>query len=187
MKVDNLKSMLVFSAREEAAFNRFDLPRDAFYPMLLSLKIGGAWSYSAEHLKSISVMKVYTAYDENTKTGNTIEEIYLLIDPEVVAKEGHVDRLEKCGNKAERVLLTRPHSIALRARKILIAKVSTEKRKIFLREITEKVVMFTGPSAYYAAHEMEHLENTEVEGLPMWSFEYVLQEDEKVQHKFQHK
>ncbi|MDW7731941.1 MAG: hypothetical protein SCH66_05875 [Methanolobus sp.] len=181
MKVSDLKSMLVFSAREEAIFSNFDLPRDAFYPMLLSLKIGGAWSYSAEHLKSISVMKVYTPYNEETKTGNTVEEIYLLIDPEVLAREGHVDRLEKCGNRETRVLLTRPHSITLKARKIMIAKVSTEKRKIFIRETTENVVMFTGPSAYYAAHEMEHLENTEVEGLPMWSFEYVLQKDEKDQ------
>ena len=183
MKVNDLKSMLVFSAREEAAFGRFDLPRDAFYPMFLSLKIGGAWSYSAEHLKSISVMKVYTLYDEDTKMGNTVEEIYLLIDPEVVSKEGVVNRLEKCGNKAERVLLTRPHSITLRARKILMAKVSTEKRKIALREITEKAVMFTGPSAYYAAHEMEHLENTEVDGLPMWSFDYVFQDYEENEGK----
>ncbi|KXS40725.1 MAG: hypothetical protein AWU59_2419 [Methanolobus sp. T82-4] len=182
MKVSDLKSMLVFSAREEAIFRNFDLPRDAFYPMLLSLKIGGAWSYSAEHLKSISVMKVYTLYDEETKIGNTVEEIYLLIDPEVLKKEGHVNRLEKCGNKESRVLLIRPHSITLNAKRILVAKISTEKRKIFIGDTLENVVMFTGPSAYYAAHEMEHLENTEVEGLPMWSFEYVFQDDESRSH-----
>ncbi|TGC10689.1 RimK/LysX family protein [Methanolobus halotolerans] len=181
MKVSDLRSMLVFNAREEAIFSKFDLPRDAFYPMLLSLKIGGAWSYSAEHLKSISVMRVYTPYDQETKTGNTVEDIYLLIDPEVVAKEGNVNRLEKCGNMDARVLLTRPHSITLRARKILMASVSTEKKKISIRETTENVVMFTGPSAYYAAHEMEHLENTEVKGLPMWSFEYVVPDNEKDQ------
>ncbi|MBN2111024.1 MAG: hypothetical protein JW705_08085 [Methanosarcinaceae archaeon] len=40
------------------------------------------------------------------------------------------------------------------------------ERKVFIQETDENVAMFTGPSAYYAAHEMEHLENTEIEGLP---------------------
>jgi len=173
MKVSDLRSMLVMSAREEAIFREFDLPRDAFYPMLLSLKIGGAWSYSSEHLKSISVMKVYTSYDELTNTGNTIEEIYLLLNPETIKTEGIVNRLEKCGNREERVLLTRPYSITLRAERIIVARISTEKREILVSEAGEKVVMFTGPSAFYAAHEMEHLEHIEIDGLPMWAFKYV--------------
>ena len=172
MKVSDLRSTLVMSAREEAVFRKFDLPRDAFHPMMLSLKIGGAWSYSAEHLKCISVMQVHTNYDERTKTGNTIEVVYLLVNPETVAKEGVVNRLEKCGNKEERVLLTRPYSITIRAERIIAARISTEKRKILVREVGEKVVMFTAPSAFYAAHEMEHLEHIEIEGLPMWAFKY---------------
>ncbi|MCQ6963225.1 RimK/LysX family protein [Methanolobus chelungpuianus] len=176
MKVSDLRSMLVMSSREEAVFGSFDLPRDAFYPMLLSLKTGGAWSYSAEHLRSISVMRVHTDYDKSTKTGNTLEEIYLLVNPETVAREGLVNRLEKCGNREERVLLTRPYSITLKAERIFVARISTEKRTIMVREAADKVVAFTGPSAFYAAHEMEHLEHVEIDGLPMWSFKYELAE-----------
>jgi len=117
-------------------------------------------------------MQVHTNYDKTTKTGNTIEMIYLLVNPETVAKEGVVNRLEKCGNREERVLLTRPYSITLRAERIIAANISTEKRKITVHEVWEKVVMFTGPSAFYAAHEMEHLEHIEIDGLPLWAFKY---------------
>ncbi|GEM_PF-6609276 len=40
MKVNDLKAILKFSAKEEIMFGRFDLPKDAFYPMILSLKVG---------------------------------------------------------------------------------------------------------------------------------------------------
>ncbi|WP_094228022.1 putative ATP-dependent zinc protease [Methanolobus psychrotolerans] len=172
MKINDLKAILKFSAREEAMFGRFDLPKDAFYPMVLSLKVGGAWSYSTEDLKSISVMKVFTTYNEETRTGHTIEEVYLLLNPEYVSKEGIVYRLEKCGGRDERVLLTRPYSVVLKAERIIVASVSTERKKIFVKELDEKNVSFTGPSAFYADHEMEHLEHIEIDGLPMWAFEY---------------
>jgi predicted metalloprotease len=172
MKVNDLKAILKFSSREEAIFGKFDLPRDAFYPMILSLKVGGAWSYSTDDLKSISVMKVFTDYDKESKTGHTIEEVWLLLNPEWVSKEGIVHRLEKCGGKEERSLVTRPYSVTLRAERIIVASISTAKQKIFIKESTEKTVSFSGPSAFYAAHEMEHLDHVEIEGLPMWAFEY---------------
>ncbi|WP_407355861.1 RimK/LysX family protein [Methanolobus sp. WCC5] len=172
MKVNDLKAILKFSAREEAIFGRFGLPRDAFYPLVLSLKVGGAWSYSTEDLKSISVIKVFTSYDQKSKTGHTIEEVYLLLNPEYVSKEGMVYRLEKCGGRDERSLVTRPYSVTIKAERIIVAAVSTEKKKIFLKEGAERTISFTGPSAFYAAHEMEHLEHIEIEGLPMWAFEY---------------
>lgn len=172
MKVNDLKAILKFSVKEEAIFGRFDLPKDAFYPMVLSLKIGGAWSYSTDDLKSISVMKVFTTYDEETNTGHTVEEIYLLLDPEYVSKEGTVHRLEKCGGRDERALVTRPYSVTLKAKRMIVASVSTEKKKIFIKELDQNTVSFTGPSAFYAAHEMEHLEHIEIDGLPMWAFEY---------------
>jgi predicted metalloprotease len=60
----------------------------------------------------------------------------------------------------------------LRAERIIVARISTEERKILVSEAREKVVMFTGPSAFYAAHEMEHLEHIEIDGLPLWAFKY---------------
>ncbi|MEZ5335957.1 MAG: RimK/LysX family protein [Methanolobus sp.] len=174
MKVNDLKAILKFSPKEEAVFGRFDLPKDAFYPMILSLKLGGAWSYSPGDLRSISVMKVFTKYDEESKTGHTIEEVYLLLNPGYVSKEGTVHRLERCGNMEERALVTRPYAVTLKAERIFVASISTEKKKIFVRELDEKIVSFTGPSAFYAAHEMEHLEHIEIEGLPLWAFDYEL-------------
>ena len=172
MKVNDLKAILKFSAKEEAMFGRFDLPKDAFFPMILSLKVGGAWSYSTDDLKSISVMKVFTTYNEETRTGHTIEEVYLFLDPEYVSKEGTVYRLEKCGGRDERALVTRLYSVTLKAERIIVASISTEKKKIFIKELDERTVSFTGPSAFYAAHEMEHLEHIEIDGLLMWAFEY---------------
>ncbi len=172
MKVNDLKAVLKFSAREEAIFGRFGLPKDALYPLILSLKIGGAWSYSTDDLRSISVMKVFTTYDEETKVGHTIEEVYLLLDPEYVSKEGTVHRLEKCGNRDERSLVERPYSVTLKAERIIVAAISTAKKKIFVKELDERTVSFKGPSAFYAAHEMEHIEHIEIDGLPMWAFDY---------------
>jgi Predicted metalloprotease len=172
MKVNDLKAILKFSAKEEIMFGRFDLPKDAFYPMILSLKVGGAWSYSTDDLKSISVMKVFTNYNNETKTGHTIEEVYLFLNPEYVSKEGTVYRLEKCGGRDERALVTRPYSVTLKAERIIVASISTEKKKIFIKELDERTLSFTGPSAFYAAHEMEHLEHIEIDGLPMWAFDY---------------
>jgi len=172
MKIDDLKAILKFSAREEAMFGRFGLPKDAFYPMVLSLKVGGAWSYSTDDLKSISVMKVFTTYDEESKIGHTIEEVWLLLNPEYVSKEGTVHRLEKCGGRDERSLVKRPYSVTLKAERIIVATISTAKKKIYLKESPETTVSFSGPSAFYAAHEMEHLEHVEIDGLPMWAFEY---------------
>ncbi len=177
MKINDLKAILKFSAREEAIFGKFDLPRDAFYPMVMSLKVGGAWSYSTDDLKSISVMKVFTRYDEEKKVGHTVEEVYLFLNPEYISKEGIVHRLERCGNRDERSLVTRPYSVTLKAERVIVASISTEKRKIFIKELDEKVFSFSGPSAFYAAHEMEHLEHIEIDGLPMWSFEYVAVDD----------
>jgi predicted metalloprotease len=66
------------------------------------LKSGGSWSYATEEAKSIAVKDVITCYDEDRKTGYTLEKIYFFIDPEIIDEEGIVRRLEKCGTKEER-------------------------------------------------------------------------------------
>lgn len=174
MKVNDLKAILRFGSKEEAAFGAFSLPKDAFYPMILSMKLGGAWSYSPGDLQSISVMKVFTSYDENLGTGHTVEEVYLLLNPGYVSRQGTVKRLERCGNRDERMLVTRPYSVTLRAERIFMASICTDREKILIRELEEKEISFTGPSAFYADHEMEHLSHAEIEGSPFLIFDYEI-------------
>lgn len=114
-----------------------------------------------------------TYYNEESKTGYTLEKIYLLIDPEIITEEGVVHRLEKCGTKEERELVERPYIITLQAKKIIFAEVNPELRKITVRELKKKRISLKGTPAYSAAHELEHLEKGEIEGIPFWNFEYI--------------
>lgn len=175
MEAEDILAIFKFSAQEKKMLLSFGIQEDIFLPLLLSLKSGGSWSYAAEESRSIAVKDVTTYYDEENKAGYTLEEVYLFIDPEIVKQEGRVYRLEKCGQKGERELVTRPYRMTLKARKIVLAQVDPGKKKIFIREIEEKRVSLKGSPAYSAAHELEHLEKGEVRGLPFWNFEYIPQ------------
>ena len=171
MDVEEVRSILKFSAKERSALGYFGLPDDAFLPMLLSLKAGGSWSYSSDVLTSMAVKKTTTYYDENEKCGSTLEEIYLFVDPDILDREGTVHRLEKCSRKGERVLVKRPYRVTVTAGRIILARVDPKHKLIELRELEEKRISFTGSPAYSAVHEMEHLTEGEVEGAPLWDFD----------------
>jgi predicted metalloprotease len=173
MDAEEIRAIFKFSAKEKNIISSFGVQEDLFLPFLLSLKSGGSWSYSSEETKSIAVKDVITYYDEESKTGYTMENIYLFIDPEVIKEEGVVNRLEKCGAREERELVERPYSITLQAKKVIFAEVNPELRKIKVRELKKKQITLKGTPAYSAAHELEHLEKGEVKGVPIWSFEYV--------------
>ena len=173
MDAEEIRAIFRFSAMEKNMIYSFGIQGDLFLPFLLSLKSGGSWSYATEETKSMAVKDVITYYDEESKTGYTLEKIYFFIDPEVLAQEGVVRRLEKCGTKEERELVERPYIIALRAKRIIFAEVNPGSRKITVRELEKKCIQLKGTPAYSAAHELEHLKKGEVEGIPLWSFEYV--------------
>lgn len=173
MDAEEIRAIFKFSALEKNMISSFGIQADLFLPFLLSLKSGGSWSYASEETKSMAVKDVITYYDEESKTGYTLEKIYFFIDPEIVAEEGVIRRLEKCGTKEERELVERPYSITLQAKRIIFAEVNPEIRKIMVRELVKKSIKLKGTPAYSAAHEIEHLEKGEIEGVPLWNFEYV--------------
>ncbi|WP_292388844.1 RimK/LysX family protein [Methanosarcina sp. UBA5] len=173
MDVEEIRAIFKFSALERHIISSFGIQEDLFLPFLLSLKSGGSWSYASEDTKSMAVKDVITYYGEESKTGYTLEKIYFFIDPKVIAEEGIIRRLEKCGTKEERELVERPYIITLHAKKIIFAEVNPNIRKITLRELKKKHIQLKGTPAYSAAHEIEHLEKGEIEGTPLWTFEYV--------------
>lgn len=58
MPIENLKTTIEFTSAEKKLISSFDLPVDAFIPLLLSLRDGGDWSYSAENIKTIQVVPI---------------------------------------------------------------------------------------------------------------------------------
>ncbi|MCC4770682.1 hypothetical protein FXV91_10960 [Methanosarcina sp. DH2] len=175
MDAEEIRAIFKFSVQEKNIVSSFETQEELFLPFLLSLKSGGSWSYASEETKSIAVKDVITYYDEDSKTGYTLEKIYLFIDPEVIKEEGIVRRLEKCGTNEERELVERPYSITMKAKKVILAEVNPEIRKITIRELKKKSILLKGTPAYSAAHELEHLEKGEIEGIPLWNFEYIKQ------------
>jgi predicted metalloprotease len=95
MPLENLKKTIDFTSAEKKLISSFDIPADAFIPLLLSLRDGGDWSYSAENIKTIAVIDKTTVYDDEKKLGYSLEEIYLFINPVLKDEEGTVHRLKK--------------------------------------------------------------------------------------------
>lgn len=182
MDAEEIRAIFRFSAWKKNMISSFEIQGDLFLPFLLSLKSGGSWSYATEEAKSMAVKDVITYYNEEGKTGYTLEKIYFFIDPEIIEEEGVIRRLEKCGTKEERELVERPYLITLKAKKIIFAEVNPEFRKIIVRELKKKRIQLKGTPAYSAAHELEHLEKGEIKGVPLWNFEYV-KELAKNEHK----
>lgn len=173
MDAEEIKAIFKFSAQEKNIISSFGIQEELFLPFLLSLKSGGSWSYASEEAKSIAVKDVITYYNEESKTGYTVEKIYLFIEPEILEKEGVIYRLEKCGTKEERDLVERPYCINLKAKKVIIAEVNPALRTIRIKEMKKKHILLKGTPAYSAAHELEHLEKREIKGIPIWNFEYI--------------
>jgi predicted metalloprotease len=138
MDAEEIRAIFKFSALEKNLISSFEIQGDLFLSFLLSLKSGGSWSYATEEAKSIAVKDVITYYDEENRTGYTLEKIYFFIDPEVIAEKGVIRRLEKCETKEERELVERPYIITLHAKKIIFAEVNPELRKITVRELGKK-------------------------------------------------
>jgi len=51
MDVEDLKKAIEFTNSERELISSFNLPADAFLPLLLSLRDGGDWSYSGRKNK----------------------------------------------------------------------------------------------------------------------------------------
>jgi predicted metalloprotease len=171
-----IRQMFSFAREEEEMLSGFDLPAEAFIPLLLSIRSGGDWSYAAEGIQSVSVVEKTTFYDEGEKQGHTREAIYLITSPEMLEQEGAVQRLEKCGEEEDRLLVVRPYRVRVRGERIVRADVDPGTMVIAVRELPEKEVIFTGSSAYGVAHEMEHMSGGRITGTGIHAFTYERRE-----------
>ncbi len=170
--MQDLKKTIEFTNEERKLISGFNMPADAFLPLLLSLRDGGDWSYSSGTIKTIAVMDKTTVYDDDKKSGYSLEEIYLFVNPVLIDKEGTVHRLEKCGDVEARMLVVRPYKIKVACDRIVKATVHPVEKEINVEELAENELVFEGSTAYDLAHEIEHLEHKEIKGEGLWEFRF---------------
>lgn len=170
--MQNLKKTIEFTNEERKLISGFDLPADAFLPLLLSLRDGGDWSYSSGNIKTIAVMDKTTVYDDEQKSGYSLEEIYLFVNPVLTDEVGTVRRLEKCGDEEVRMLVTRPYKIRIGCDRIIKATIHPVEKEIKVEELNERELVFEGSTAYDIAHEIEHLKHEEIKGESLCEFKF---------------
>lgn len=173
MDIDKVREIIDFTNAERKLISSFNLPADAFTPLLLSLRDGGDWSYSSEDIKTMAVMDKTTIYDDERKLGYSLEEIYLFVNPEIRDEEGTVHRLEKCGNEEMRLLVRRPYKVRVTSDRIIKTTVNPLEKEIKIEELAEKELVFDGSTAYDIAHEIEHLRQKEIKGGSLWEFRFT--------------
>src|SRR5574341_1111364 len=122
MDTEKVKQIIDFTNAERRLISSFDIPTDAFTPLLLSLRDGGDWSYSSEGIKTVAVMDKTTVYDDEKRLGYSLEEIYLFVNPVLKDEEGTVHRLEKCGEEEMRLLVRRPYKVRVVSDRIIKAR-----------------------------------------------------------------
>ncbi|MCZ7355645.1 MAG: hypothetical protein O8C66_13970 [Candidatus Methanoperedens sp.] len=173
MDTENLRQILAFTRAEKELISSFDIPSDAFLPLLLSLRDGGDYSYSSENIRTIAILDKTTIYDDEERLGYSLEEIYLFVNPVLKEEEGLVHRLEKCGEEEVRLLVRRPYRVKVTSDRIIKATVHPLKKEINVEELAEKDLVFDGSTAYDIAHEIEHLKQKEIKGGSLWEFKFV--------------
>lgn len=169
----DMREVLAYLAAERDIAARFGLPAETVLPLLFSLRFGGAWSYATEEGRSVSVVRKRTLWDERTKTGTTLEEVTLLLNPVLLSEEGAVSRLEKCGNEAERLIVTRPFRVWVRAERAVRVRVDPERGEIAAEEVAGQEFAYEGSTAFNVAHELEHLEKKGISGRRLWEMKVV--------------
>lgn len=170
-----LEKILHFTAAEKEIAEKLGISPEALTPLFLSFRLGGDWSYTSENTESIAVQDRTTHYDEKGMSGFTLEEIYLIVAPVLMERTGAVQRLEKCGEREERLLVERPYRVRIRGDRIIRATVHPAAKTVMLKEM-ENVMTFEGSNAYDAMHELEHLSKKEITGEPLWDFTFGFEE-----------
>ena len=171
---EDIKKIIKFTLKEKEIINTLKLPEEVFLPLIFSVRFGGDWSVKKNFKKLMSVKEKITKYDSKKKIGYTLEIIYLFVNPILLKEEGKVYRMEKCGNKNQRELVERPYSVVVNGNYILKAILNPKDMKIAIKHVKGPLV-FSGSAAYGSSHEIEHLANDDIKGIPFWDFEYVLE------------
>ncbi len=164
MEPDDIRRQIAFAAAETALASRFGIPADALIPLLFSLRYGGDWSCASGDVSAVSAVTKTTVYDEASRTGYSLEEIFLFINPVLLHREGTVHRLEKCGRAPARLLVKRPYRVRLGADRVIRMTVHPQEREIRTEELDVAEMAFSGSTAYGIDHELEHLAGREIRG-----------------------
>ena len=172
MEPDDIRERIVFAGGWTAIAARFGIPADALIPLLFSLCYGGDWSYASDDITAVSAVKKTTVYDEATRTGYTLEEIFLFTNPVLRDREGTVRRLEKCGEAPDRLLVERPYRVRLGADRIIRMTVHPLERTIRTEELDAREMTCSGSTAYGIDHELEHLAGREIRGEELRVFRF---------------
>ncbi|GFO96840.1 putative metalloprotease [groundwater metagenome] len=172
MDIEILKKSIDFTNAEKKLISSIGIQADAILPLFLSLRDGGDWSYSTENIKTIAILDKTTFYNEENKTGYSLEEIYLFVNPVLKDEVGIVYRLEKCGDKEMRILVMRPYRISVGSDRIIKATVNPLDKEIKVQELKEKELVFEGSTAYDISHEIEHLDHKEIKGESLMEFKF---------------
>ncbi|MCK9276823.1 MAG: RimK/LysX family protein [Methanoculleus sp.] len=172
METDAIRGEIAFAVAEAALAVRFNIPADALIPLLFSLQYGGDWSYASGSVAAISVVEKRTVYDEESRTGYSLEEIYLFMNPVLLHREGTVHRLEKCGGAPARLLVARPYRVRLDADRVIRMTVHPLEREIRTEELDMTEMAFSGSAAYGIDHELEHLAGQEIAGEELRVFRF---------------
>ena len=175
MDFEFLKRSIDFTNSEKKLISSIGIQADAVLPLLLCLRDGGDWSYSTENIKTMAILDKTTFYDEEKRTGYSLEEIYFFVNPVLKDEVGTVHRLEKCGNTETRILVKRPYRIRVGSELIIKATVNPFDKEIKVQSLKEKELVFEGSTAYDISHELEHLDHKEITGgsLMEFKFEYI--------------
>lgn len=184
MDIEILKKSIDFTNAEKKLISSIGIQADAILPLFLSLRDGGDWSYSTENIKTIAILDKTTFYDEENKTGYSLEEIYLFVNPVLKDEVGIVHRLEKCGDKEMRILVMRPYRISVGSDRIIKATVNPLDKEIKVQELKEKELVFEGSTAYDISHEIEHLDHKEIKGESLMEFKFKCIQKERSQGRW---
>lgn len=184
MDIEILKKSIDFTNAEKKLISSIGIQADAILPLFLSLRDGGDWSYSTENIKTIAILDKTTFYNEENKTGYSLEEIYLFVNPVLKDEVGIVHRLEKCGDKEMRILVMRPYRISVGSDRIIKATVNPLDKEIKVQELKEKELVFEGSTAYDISHEIEHLDHKEIKGESLMEFKFKCIQKERSQGRW---
>ncbi len=174
LESEDLLKKIKFNIQEQEIIKELKIKPEEFLPLLFSLKFGGNWSFKTRKEKIIAIKDKSTKYNPEKMVGFTIETIFLFFNPTILTEEGMIYRLEKCSQKKEREIVSRPYKVQVIGEKIIKAKLNPKTFKITVKEV-EGPLTFEGSSAFGISHEVDHLRESEkVAGKCLWDFSYQL-------------
>lgn len=152
----------------EGLRERTGLREDSLVPLVMSIRGGNHWSIVTGETRAVSVVNRRTTVEGR----RTLEDVYLLEDPELQWQEGSIRRLER--EAGERYIVGRPYRVGVQAGVMLMATLDPRSKTIEVEDLGDRELLLTGSPAYALSHEMDHLRGEALwdTGEPIWTMRY---------------